>query len=293
MYKCVCGKEFKTMNSLHGHRAKCNEYQKELSNVINKHLTKEFLEWWYISKKKSANSLAKLLNKKYGPTININAGKIIYRCKEFEIPTWSLKESNNLPDVKKYRHEHNNLAKGSPGYNKRQETLAKEGITNVFQREEVKAKIKQTLKEKYGVSNPIHLITNKNNGNISKPHLKTIEFLKSMGYIENIDFISEQRNFLNAFNKELNKDYCPRPDILFPNKKLVIEIYGDLLHANPQYHSELDVIHTWGGNLTAGEIWKRDKIRENHIKSLGYDVIILWESEITKNDFYKLIEYGL
>ena len=195
--------------------------------------------------------------------------------------------------VKKYRHEHNNLAKGSPGYNKRQETLAKEGIVNVFQREEVKAKIKQTLKEKYGVSNPIHLITNKNNGNISKPHLQTIEFLKSRGYIEHVDFISEQRNFLNAFNEELNRDYCPRPDIIFPDKKVVIEIYGNLWHANPQYYSKLDIIHTWDGDLTAGEIWKRDKIRENHIKSLGYDVIILWESEITKNDFYKLIEYGL
>ena len=115
--------------------------------------------------------------------------------------------------------------------------------------------------------------------------------------------INEVENFLEEVivdyemlvksNEELNKDYCPRPDILFLNKKLVIEIYGNLWHANPQYYSELDVIHTWDGDLTAGEIWKRDKIRENHIKALGYDVIILWESEITKNDFYKLIEYGI
>lgn len=293
MYKCVCGKEFKTMNSLHGHRSKCNEYQKELSKVINKHLTKEFLEWWYVSKKKSANSLAKLLNKKYGPIINIGAGKIIYRCKEFEIPTWSVKESNNLPDVKKYRHEHNNLAKGSPGYNKRQETLAKEGIVNVFQRQSVKDKIKNTLMEKYGVINPIYLLQNRNNGQESLPHIKTIEFLKSLGYEQNKDFVSEERKLLNAFNKELNKMYCPRPDIIFPIKKLVIEIYGNHWHANPNMYKPNDVIHLWTGSFTAKEIWDKDTIRENHIKSLGYDIIILWEDEIHKNNFNKIIEYGL
>lgn len=293
MYKCVCGKEFKTMNSLHGHRSKCNEYQKELSKVINKHLTKEFLEWWYVYKKKSANSLAKLLNKKYGPIINISAGKIIYKCKEFGIPTWSVKESNNLPDVKKYRHEHNNLAKGSPGYNKRQETLAKEGVVNVFQRQSVKDKIKNTLMEKYGVTNPIYLVQNRNNGQESLPHIKTIEFLKSLGYEQNKDFVSEERKLLNAFNKELNKMYCPRPDIIFPNKKLVIEIYGNHWHANPNMYKPNDVIHLWTGNFTAKEIWDKDIIRENHIKSLGYDIIILWEDEIHKNNFNKIIEYGL
>lgn len=292
MYKCVCGKEFKTSNALHGHRARCKQYQAEVNKIINKHLTKEFLEWWYISKRKSANLLSKILNKRYNPLISIGTGKIINRCKEFGIQTWSLKESNNLPHVKKHRHEHNNLAKNSPGFIKRQKTLAKEGITNVFQRKDVKLKIKNSLLEKYGVTNPGCLAIN-NNGFLSKPHLKTIEYLKTKGYLENDDFVTEEHTLLKAFNKHLNKEYCPRPDIVFLNKKLVIEIYGNLWHANPKYYKPNDVIHTWGGNLTASEIWERDKIRENHITDLGYDLIILWESEINENNFDKLINYGL
>ena len=31
------------------------------------------------------------------------------------------------------------------------------------------------------------------------------------------------------------------------------------------------------------EIWERDKIRTNHIKSFGINVIIIWEEDIKKN----------
>lgn len=293
MYKCVCGKEFKSMNALHGHRSKCNVYKKELNDIINRHLTKDFLEWWYLSKRKSANLLSKILNNRYQPLFSIGPGKIIYRCKKLGIPTWSIKESNNLPHVKKKRHENNNLAKNTIGYLKRKETLAKEGIVNVFQRKSVKEKIKETLKEKYGVTNPIYLIQKCNNGNESKPHIKTIEFLKSLGYELNKDFISEERKLLNGFNKDLNRMYCPRPDIIFPSKKLVIEIYGNRWHANPNMYNDEDIIHLWAGDFTAKEIRDKDRLRINHIKSLGYDVIVLWEDEIYNNNFDKIIEYGI
>lgn len=293
IYKCICGKEFDSKGAFNGHKSKCKIYQGELSKILDKHLTPEFLEWWYISKNRSTNELAKIINKRYNPIFRINIQKIINRCNKFGIKTWTIKEGNNLPNVKKIRHERNNLAKGTPGYKKRQENLAKEGITNVFQRESVKKKIRNTMIKKYGVPNPVYLDFPHNNGLESKPHIKIIKFLESKGYIQNEDFISEDRYTLKAFNNELNRDFCPRPDIIFPSKKLVIEIYGDRWHANPNIYDDDEIIHTWYGDQTANQIHERDLIRENHIKSLGYDLIILWESDINKNNFDKLIEYGI
>lgn len=288
MYKCICGKLFETIGSFNGHKAKCEIYQGELKFYMEKHLTIEFLEWWIYKKKKSINGLTKLLNNKYrDKQLNYNVDKIIQWCRELGIKTWTVKESNNLPHVRKFRSEHNNLAKGAPGYIKRQKTLEKEGIVNVYQREEVKQKIKQTMLDRYGVESAAYLSQN-NNGRESKPHLKVIDFLIKNGYKPDIDFISEPPYVLKAHNEELNKIYCPRPDIIFPNKKIVIEIYGDRWHANPNVYSKDSIIHTWYGDETPEMIHQRDRIREDHIKNLGYKLIILWESEIKDNDFSKL-----
>lgn len=292
MYRCICGKEYHNKHSFNAHKARCKIYQGELFKVLNKHLTEDFLKWWFYKKHKSSNQLAILLNAKYGPELIFNVGKIINYCKGLNIKTWSVKESNNLPHILKIRHESNNLAFGTPGYIKRQKTLAKEGIVNVFQRESVKEKIKQTMLDKYGVPNPVYMDSFKSNNCMeSKPHLKVIEFLEKIGFVKGEDFLSESNNYLMSFNDELNKSYCPRPDIIFPDKRVIIEIYGDRWHAHPTKYKETDIINTWYGNLTAKDIWERDSIRERHIKKLGYDLIILWESEINKNDFQKILNY--
>lgn len=292
MYKCICGKEFDKIGSYSSHKAKCKIYQNKIANILNKHLTIDFLNWWFYKKLKSTNQLAKLLNSRYNPEINFSVGGIIEYCKRHGIKTWTIKESNNLPHILEFRHKHNNLAKGSPGYNKRQETLAKEGIINVFQRESVKQKIKCTMLERYGVEYPVYLDNFKgNSGMESKPHLKVIMKLEEMGFINGQDFISESKCILKGFNNELNRYYSPRPDIIFPDKKVVIEIYGDRWHANPIKYKKEDIIHTWYGDLKACDIWERDGIRERHIKSLGYDLIIIWETDINKNNFEKILNY--
>lgn len=296
MYKCICGKEYETIGALNGHKAKCKIYQEKLQKLIDKHLTKEFLEWWFYERKGSSFILAKLFDDKYNQEgFKLNVPKIINRCQQFGIKTWTIKEGNNLPHVRKKRHEHNNLAKGSPGYIKRQEKLAKEGITNVFQRESVKQKIKHTMMEKYGVTNPAYLEWNiPNNGQESKPHLKVIEYLESRGLIKNIDIFSEKNHIFEHFNDELNKTFCPRPDIWIPSINTVIEIYGDRWHANPDKYKSTDIIHTWYGDITAEQIWDRDRIRTSHMENyFNTNVIILWEDEINKNNYKSHLDYFL
>jgi very-short-patch-repair endonuclease len=64
---------------------------------------------------------------------------------------------------------------------------------------------------------------------------------------------------------------------------VVIEVNGNQWHANPDVYDKDDLIKTWDGLLTAQEIWERDDCRKKQIESFGYDVIILWETDIRKN----------
>lgn len=291
MYKCICGAEFETVGALGGHKAKCPKYQSILFRVLDSLRESGVLERWFKMKGTSFR-LCELLNKRY-PDVKFNAQKVITYCREHAIQTPNVKEGNNSPHVRKFRHEHNTLAKGTPGYKKRNKTIIeKYGVSNVFQLDSVKEKSKQSMLEKYGVPNPVYLPWFKSNtGTLSKPHKKVSDYLISLGFQESIDFINEPREMIFAgYNEELGKNFCPRPDILFPGHKLVIEVYGDRWHGNPKLYTDDCVISTWYGNITPREIRQRDRIRISHIKSFGYDVIELWESDIKQGTFIDILK---
>lgn len=69
------------------------------------------------------------------------------------------------------------------------------------------------------------------------------------------------------------------PDILVEGR-VIIEFYGDYWHANPRKYKEKDIVHH---NITAKEIWDRDKERINRLNNMGYCVEVVWEDEY-KND---------
>jgi hypothetical protein len=81
-------------------------------------------------------------------------------------------------------------------------------------------------------------------------------------------------------NLESNKfiDYY-YVDMIVGNK--IIEFFGDYWHCNPYKYSK-DYINTNIGK-SANEIWQSDMIRINSLKSKGYDVLIIWESEWIKD----------
>ena len=71
------------------------------------------------------------------------------------------------------------------------------------------------------------------------------------------------------------------PDFLDVDNKKIIEFYGDYWHCNPnKYTSESynKSLHKY-----AKEIWYRDKERVNSLNTLGYEVLIIWESEYKVN----------
>lgn len=270
------------------HLFSCIKFKYYKNNI----LTKDFLYNEYIVLEKSAKEIAndhklssaisiiKLLKKYEIPLRNIQQSKMIKRCKE-KVEASNLKNSG-------FKH---NFCKNHPSRKKWEKRLMDdENRENVFQRESVKEKIKETCLKKYGVT---HHMKNKDiqekicqiflkkygtkypitkSHGVTIPHLKIIYLLQN----NNIDFEIEQG---------INDKYWV--DILLPNKK-IIEIYGDFWHANPIKYKDTDVLNfpgKLGGYKLAKEIWDKDEKRTCYLKNQGYDVFIVWEKDIN-NDLH-------
>ncbi len=90
-----------------------------------------------------------------------------------------------------------------------------------------------------------------------------------------------------SFIKQLQvpRYYC---DFYLPQYNLIIEVNGDYWHANPNKFSENDLIG--GKKLLAREIWDNDFKRIESLKSMGYNVLVLWESDVKNMTAQKLSE---
>lgn len=260
-----------------------------------------------IYKENSALTTAEILNKKYNTTFfnNSNVMKII---KESGGKLRNLKDSVNLSSTRKKAENTciekygaiNPLSKGTTAFEKRNKTVKeKYGVDNVFQNEEIKKKIVQTIFEHFGgpaqADPQVHQKTLNtmierygcwslnteqarkkclqsclgNKKWVSKPDLKVQELLKEAG----IDFEIEK----SFYDKETKR--WKIADIVVGN--IDFEIQGDYWHANPEIYKSSDIIYH---NITAEEIWKRDLEKKIFLKEkFGIEVIYLWERDINSN----------
>jgi G:T-mismatch repair DNA endonuclease (very short patch repair protein) len=75
-------------------------------------------------------------------------------------------------------------------------------------------------------------------------------------------------------------------DIFLPDLNLIIEYFGDYWHCNPlKYDANY---FNQKKNMTAKEIWNYDKSKIDLIKNNGYNLEVIWESEL-KHDNNKII----
>ena len=74
------------------------------------------------------------------------------------------------------------------------------------------------------------------NGDGSKLHMKISKFLTE----NKIDHENDPRSKFRKYSAFLGKEYCPKPDILIEDRKLVIEINGTRWHADPKKYSPTD-----------------------------------------------------
>ena len=65
-------------------------------------------------------------------------------------------------------------------------------------------------------------------------------------------------------------------DVLVPEKSLIVEYFGDFWHCNPSKWKAEDYNRRL--HMTAKEKWQQDEKRLKKLQSLGYKVIVVWES---------------
>ena len=97
----------------------------------------------------------------------------------------------------------------------------------------------------------------------SKLHLRMIDSLQ----LRQLGFIGEYTV----------GDYCV--DEIHLARKIIIEINGDYVHANPKYYNPDDMITLIGNSYTSEMKWEKDRIRQEKLESLGYTVFVIWESD--------------
>lgn len=88
--------------------------------------------------------------------------------------------------------------------------------------------------------------------------------------------------FLEKDGKNYLYDFC------IPELKFIIEFNGDVFHGNPQLFNESDHPNPFNRALTAKQMWLNDKEKIDLAKSMGYDVMTIWESDY-RNDLEAIL----
>lgn len=62
------------------------------------------------------------------------------------------------------------------------------------------------------------------------------------------------------------------------NKK-IIEFHGDMYHGNPNKYKADDYPHPFRKNITAQDMWDKDKVKIDMAIENGFEVMVIWDSE--------------
>jgi len=154
------------------------------------------------------------------------------------------------------------------------------GKNNNFAKPDVIKKITETKLNRYGT-----LRANYNENKIKETMIErygvAYGFLKCRGKVSKLQ--KEYYKIIKTIHIDAKLEYYLKDveinvDIFIPSLNKVIEIYGDFWHMNPNKFNK-DFINPVS-NIKAQDKWKYDKNRTEQLKKAGYDVQIIWESEI-------------
>lgn len=118
---------------------------------------------------------------------------------------------------------------------------------------------KHTEQSLYKIANAHHLITPDYR---SKPEIELAQFCSQIGDIK-----------CNVRVGRWNVD------ILFEDRKLIVEFFGDFWHLNPKFYASSDRHGFHNKFITAQDIWNRDQYKIDSLQKLGYNVIVIWEND--------------
>jgi len=112
-------------------------------------------------------------------------------------------------------------------------------------------------------------------GSTSQLELEVVDQLKKLGY--------KVKHKLKVGRYEIDT-YLPQVD-------LAIEVYGDYWHGSTLIFKASD-IHSHG-KIPVSVIRARNRLRERTIRKLGYNLAIVWESDLYKYGFKEMLEWTI
>lgn len=268
----ICSKTFTGRNSktqLAAHKKWCSKKQTflELYSLDYTTITTEY------------ERLGSVLNfmKKYPFWPNFTSYYKLF--KELGID-YSLKKSLEKEVTKQKRKDtsierygfHSNFVRDAPSRLKwEKRLLEEEGITNVFQREDVKAKSAETFVEKYKTERWMHSLVTRGGSVISSLNKLLFNLLDELGIKYEIELKLKREKSYFAY------------DVVLENKK-IIEVNGDYWHGNPTIYKATDLILKGSSKeMLVSDKWARDLEKENLAIKEGYRIITIWEKEIKEN----------
>jgi len=86
---------------------------------------------------------------------------------------------------------------------------------------------------------------------------------------------SDKRQFKIKINNRLFKF-----DAFDSNTNTIYEFYGDFWHGNPNKYNPIDI--NPANKIKYGDLYKNTIDRERYLKSLGYNIVSIWESDYKK-----------
>jgi hypothetical protein len=101
--------------------------------------------------------------------------------------------------------------------------------------------------------------------------------------LEKYDIVDKDKIYFATHNKEFKLEKENGGVWLYDftdtiNKK-IIEFHGDSFHANPTKYKSTDYPNPFKQNITAQEIWDKDKLKLCMAKNCGFEVLVIWDSE--------------
>jgi hypothetical protein len=85
-----------------------------------------------------------------------------------------------------------------------------------------------------------------------------------------------------------DRDHYYTLDFIIRNLNITIKFNDDVWHVNPKIYNENDSPNSFEIHIKTKELWNKDKIRIDFLKTKLTDIIIIWESELKKKGIEKI-----
>lgn len=244
----------------------------EKYGVDNYTKTDEFKMFWQDKKDE-------ILEKRAQTNLLLYGAEHYQHSYNFKSKIYEINENTNLEKYNSEEYKTNVINISKEEYNRRiNEDFNEEFIRKNFIED---GKFKKTDFINYFFVHESFITRIKKRFNITEPNRDTIEeiFIKDLENTFNISLI---RQFYI-------KDLKVRIDAFDKNNNICYEFLGDYYHGNPETTNEYDI--NFKSKKTMLELYIETFNRFDKIKSSGYNIIYIWESDYKNYGLNSLIEY--